>query len=246
MRQIILAAAAAAFVGGFASPAAANGNAGKCFDKANLAYIDCPTTATTISWTGAYIGAHAGYAWADVEGDFGALDYDDLDIEGFLAGGQIGYQEQFDSGLVLGLEFDFSGVWADDSAGSAVTFVLGNTTVAAPYSIEAELNWLASARVRVGLAEGEFMPYLTGGIALADYEASATTPTASVSVEETAFGGVVGGGVEVMVDRNWIFGVEGLYYFFEEDLSLSPPGVAGDNVEFGDVIAARARLSYKF
>lgn len=243
MRQTILAAAAATVSLGLATSAFANGDAAQCFDKANLRYFDCPTG---VDWSGAYLGGHLGYAWADVEGSFGALDYDDLDVEGFLAGGQVGYQEQFDSGLVLGLELDFSGVWADDSAAAGTTIVLGNTTVAAPYSIEAELNWLASARLRLGLAQGEVMPYLTGGVALGGFEASAVTPTASVDVDETVFGGVVGGGVEIMADSNWIVGLEGLYYFFEEDQSLSPPGLAGDKVEFGDVIVARARLSYKF
>ena len=237
MRKLLVAAIAA---GGLLSTVAtAQANGEKCFDKATLAYVDC----NPIDWSGLYIGAHAGYAWADVEGDFYDLRYDSLDVEGFLAGGQIGYQEQFDSGLVLGVELDASAVWADDSiSGPSALGTVGQID-----SIDAELDWLASARVRLGLAQDDWMPYITGGVALGGYEASATSAiTGSISVDETVFGGVVGGGVEVMLDENWIAGLEGLYYFFDETESLSPPGAAGDSVTFGDVGVVRARLSYKF
>lgn len=241
MRQLMIAALAA---GGFvvaADTAQANG-ADKCFDKGSLTYVDCGG----VDWSGFYLGAHAGYAWADVDGVFGNAppprpDFGSLDISGFLAGGQIGYQEQFDSGLVLGVEVDYSAVWADDSQ-------VGQAATTTRDAISAELNWLASARLRLGLAQDEWMPYLTGGVAWAGYEASAIEGLLgnTINVDETVFGGVVGGGVEVMLDENWIAGVEGLYYFFDEEVGLSPPGAAGDSVEFGNVGVARARISYKF
>ena len=239
MRQILTTIFVAGAVAATAPAAYANGG-DKCFDKATLSYVDC----NPVDWSGTYIGVHAGYAWADVEGDYLNLDYDSLDVEGLLAGGQIGYQEQFDSGLVLGLELDVSAVWADDSATSNLAVI--GAAAATPYNIDAELDWLASARVRAGLSQGDWMPYLTAGVALAGYEASASTTVAAASVEETVFGGVVGGGVEVMLDRNWIAGVEGLYYFFDEETDLSAVGSPGDSVSFGDVGVVRARLSYKF
>ena len=240
MRHITIAAIAA---GGLVlSTGAALANGGdKCFDKATLTYVDC----NPIDWSGWYLGAHAGYDPEMVSGDYLALSYDDLELEGFVAGGQLGFQEQFDNGLLLGLEVDFSGVFgADDSAHlSAVPNVRTNIGIAA------ELNWLASARVRLGLPQGEWMPYSTGGVALAGYEASAyfRGPSNSDTVDEAVFGAVAGGGLELMLDENWIAGVEGLYYFFDSSHTVAPPiGGTSGNVTFGDVAVGRARLSYKF
>jgi len=75
------------------------------------------------NWTGAYIGAHAGYGWADWDGklettagnppnkDAGfANPYQTLSDEGFIGGGQIGYNSQIGS-FLIGVEGDFS--WGD-------------------------------------------------------------------------------------------------------------------------------------
>jgi len=76
------------------------------------------------NWTGAYIGAHAGYGWADWDGklettagnppnkDAGfANPYQTLSDEGFIGGGQIGYNSQIGS-FLIGVEGDFS--WGDN------------------------------------------------------------------------------------------------------------------------------------
>ena len=71
-----------------------------------------------VSWTGLYVGGHAGYAWGRSDGDLtfdpgtGPIVVFDpshrrIDSEGWLAGGQIGFNYQFNS-LVFGLEADAS------------------------------------------------------------------------------------------------------------------------------------------
>ena len=238
MRHTMIAALAAAGVLATANVALANGG-GKCFDKATLSYVDCPSA---IDWSGWYLGAHVGYAWSDVEGDYGAYQYDDLDLDGLLAGGQIGFQQQLDNDIVIGLEIDASAIWADDDIPDD-----GNADVA----IAAELDWVASARLRLGLAADEFMPYITGGVAWVGWEADGINTgggaVATINVDESTIGGVVGGGLEYMLDENWIAGVEGLYYFFDdsEDISAAS-GTAGHEVGVNDMFTVRARLSYKF
>ena len=225
--------------------AIANGEGEKCFDKGTLTYVDCPQEAPppapvpepVVNWTGPYIGLHGGYAWSDFDGDDG--DGLDLDPDGGLVGIQAGYLHQYDNDLVIGVEIDGSLVFADDSISAA--FPIGDDTFTA--TVSADLDCLASARLRLGVAVEELLPYITGGAALGCYEisASASTSQASVSAseDEVAFGGVVGGGLEYMLDDHWRVRAEGLYYIFDDEL---------DDVDFGlnDVIVGRVGASYRF
>lgn len=261
MKIVLRAAACAAFV---ATPAFAAEHEEKCFDKGTLSYVDCPKAVEPVaapapieiieapSWSGFYIGAHAGYAWADMQSSQSVPAVplsasQDYDVDGFLVGGQIGGQHQFSNNVVLGAEIDASAVFADDS----VNAVVGGF----PLSTEAELDFLASARIRLGYAAGDFLPYVTGGVALAQWDSDASSPGAfNVSFDETAFGGVVGGGLQYMVTENWIIGAEGLFYFFNDEETESFTAVAPNartfpgtaDAELNHVFAARVRLDYKF
>src|SRR4051812_4694406 len=84
-----------------------------------------PTKATMMtaapvpfSWTGCYIGAHAGYGWGstDVQDPAAAFAFANGTTQraatrGGLAGGQIGCDYQFAGGWVVGVEG--SAAWAD-------------------------------------------------------------------------------------------------------------------------------------
>ncbi|MEL6979153.1 MAG: outer membrane beta-barrel protein [Pseudomonadota bacterium] len=254
MRQnfIIVVAGAATAAIALAAPANA---AEKCFNKATLTYEDCPAPpapppapapiaeAAPTPWTGPYAGLHAGYAWADAEftDDFlddvarvgATVDDDEFDIEGFLAGGQLGYLHQYRNNVVIGAEIDGSLVWADDSVGA--TIPTGQTVVTG--DLEGELDYLASARLRLGYAIGNVLPYATGGIGFSGWDFNGE--------DVMAFGGVAGGGVEALVAENFVVGAEGLYYFFDKSDDLD--GDLGyDVIEVDDVIVARIRASYKF
>lgn len=253
------AAAAAAFVvPTFGAPVDAHA-AEKCFNKATLTYEDCPkppapapAPAPVVAappptpWTGPYIGAHAGYAWADadvtpegenlLELNGVGLDDDEFDIEGFLAGGQIGYLHQFRNNLVVGGEIDGSWVWADEEIGA---FGLPGANVVGEEDIEGELDYLASARLRLGYALGNVMPYATAGVSLSGWEFSVDDEDEDV----TAFGGVAGAGLEALLAERFVVGVEGLYYFFDEAEDF---GTDEDIVDINNVLVGRVRASYKF
>lgn len=75
---------------------------------ANQSLKDGPVYGPT--WTGFYVGAHGGYAWSET--DFpGAPAYPAgpprPSLEGGFAGGQIGYNKQFDR-IVVGVVADVS------------------------------------------------------------------------------------------------------------------------------------------
>jgi len=108
------------------------------------------------SWTGLYVGTHAGYAWSDNDWQ-DALGSSSHEGSGWLAGGQIGYNWQLNQ-LVIGAEADASSTWVDGSASCA-----GGGTCSQSY------NWLASVRGRAGVAvnENRTLLYGTAGFAWA-------------------------------------------------------------------------------
>jgi outer membrane immunogenic protein len=92
------------------------------------------TTPIAYNWSGFYIGAHGGWG-------FGDEDFED----GFVVGGQLGVNWQFNS-FVVGIEGD--GSWTDWGDNDAV----------------------GTIRLRGGFALDRFMPYITGGAGFADFE----------------------------------------------------------------------------
>lgn len=137
------------------------------------------TTPIAYNWSGFYLGAHGGWGWGS-----GALD------DGFVIGGQVGVNWQFNS-FVLGAEGD--GSFTDWGGTDAV----------------------GTARLRGGLALDRFMPYVTGGVALEDFD---------------DVGWVIGGGIEYAFTDNVSAGIEYLHY----DLSDEADVIRGRvNVKFG-------------
>jgi outer membrane immunogenic protein len=87
-----------------------------------------------------------------------------------------------------------------------------------------EVDYLATIRGRLGYAFGPTLVYATGGFASIGFD------------DDDATGWVAGLGIEHKLRENVSFGVEGLYYDFEEDFD-------DDDASFW---AARARLTYHF
>jgi outer membrane immunogenic protein len=83
-----------------------------------------PVPVAVFNWTGFYVGAHVGGGWGDK--DWVAVGVGPLgshDIDGFLGGGQIGFNYQVGA-WVLGAEVDFS--WADLDGSFVDTIFGGN------------------------------------------------------------------------------------------------------------------------
>ena len=189
-----------------------------------------------IDWSGFYAGVHAGYGWAETDAEFtngfpGAVD---LDLDGFFGGGQIGYNFVFGSGLLVGVEADFSFAAIDGS--DTVDIGPGPTTVSM------EINSMGSVRGRVGYAMDRFLPYVTAGWAWADVDRSNTFTAETLN--ENFNGWTVGAGLQYAIDLNWSAGVEYRYTDFGDQTFVASNNF-NSNVDL-DLHTVRFTLNYRF
>lgn len=192
--RLILAAFAATgiFATGVASASAADLPAVPA--KAPAIYAPAPVAI----WNGAYAGANLGYGWAHGEATaFGLTRSQNLG--GVVGGGQIGYNWQWASPLVLGIEADIQG------AGQENDNQLGALTVTN------SITYFATVRGRIGYAPGNWMVYATGGLVYGEFRTEATLGGATASLANTRAGLAVGGGLEWMFAPRWSAKLEYLY-----------------------------------
>jgi outer membrane immunogenic protein len=228
-----------------------------------------PALMPVYNWTGFYIGINGGGAWQS--GDTQSVDWTSAGFDpgpSFgnssngkgIFGVQLGYNYQFPSNWVLGVEGDFD--WTSlgqTNAGTlnfhGVPFGIANTQVSD------KTDWLASFRGRLGFAMGQFLPYATAGVAWSkrDFngfvQANSTNPvfTEPFSANSTSTGWVAGGGIEWMVMPNLLLRAEYLHYGLDNGKTVAIPlSSALPNfpafVTYGktDVDVVRAGLSFKF
>lgn len=125
------------------------------------------------------------------------------DEERLIGGVHLGYNWQTPSSWVIGVEGDAN--FADG------------------------IDYLASARARLGYAFGRTLLYGTGGVAFAGFD------EAGIGEEET--GWVAGGGIEAKVKDNLSLGLEALYYDFDD----ATTSLGDDNAI--DALTVRGRIT---
>jgi len=195
------------------------------------------------NWSGFYLGANAGMGWG--EGQFDALSgllfpgyNDNISIEdalipagagtfpaakgsdsAFVGGGQIGYSWQIDQ-IVFGLEGDLMATDLTNSASTTAARTVGGRTQTVTGFYAAEFGWLGSVRGKVGIANGNFLYYATGGLAFAEAElhtrfsvvnAAGNTPLTggnSASDVSDRVGWTAGVGAEWAFTGGWSLGAE--------------------------------------
>jgi outer membrane immunogenic protein len=178
-------------------------------------------------WNGMYVGGHVGAVWNDSatydaaqrycrkehhkksKGEAPAIkcsDWTKMDNVTFeqndddvslIGGVQIGRNWQFGN-RVLGVEGD-------------VSFADG-------------LDYLASLRLRAGVAQDNLLLYVTGGVAFAGFDKDPvkfshyghTHELSNGDGDEQRIGAVIGAGAEYKLRPNMSIGVEGLYYAFSD------------------------------
>jgi outer membrane immunogenic protein len=163
--------------------------------------------AAPFSWTGFYIGAHAGGGWGTKEWSDpffsnkvilrGSDTVGNYNINGFLGGGQIGYN--FQSGwVVFGVEADAS--WTNMKGASRCFFSVKNCST--------KVDSLGTIVGRLGGTYDRVLLYILGGGAWVHEKHSGTTCCDSndglttVSASGTRWGWTIGGGVEVAFTQN--------------------------------------------
>ena len=187
-------------------------------------------------WQGFYIGANAGYGWANYDYGFqpGASGNGGSGPSGGLfapnatggtftqsgSGGvyglQAGYNRQWDN-LVGGIEFNVA--LSDISARSSNAFG-AQTDPNATYTTN--IKWLATLAPRFGMAWNQVLVYGKVGVAAARISSQLNSTstagcfaggfgvasTCAFSEERTHVGVVAGAGIEYQFSPNWVFGVE--------------------------------------
>jgi outer membrane immunogenic protein len=205
-----------------------------------------------------------------------------------LVGFHAGYNWQFAPTWVLGIEGDWD--WTDIHAGGTNNLFGATNNAGGTFgllrdnvTLQTKVDWLASVRGRLGYASSNWMLYGTGGVAFADVKHNAQVhcvgPVNGVGTlcgapgqdirptgfNNTRVGWVAGAGFEYKPVSHWIFGLEYLYYRFDDTDTgggswTFPSGApapfyacttAGQNCarfSYGDmnVQTVRARVSYQF
>ena len=208
-------------------------------------------------WTGFYVGLNAGYTFGNSNsittgafptfGNAGlgcgligqcpssaALSANSVisaNNDGFIGGGQIGYNWQFYNNFLVGVEADIQGIATTGNLGSAV----GNSGPVAGFPANSyttfttasrRMDYLGTVRGRLGwLFTPTLLVYGTGGLAYGGVSANVATTSVTngpafvinpffggASFADTLVGWTAGGGVEWMFWPNWSAKVEYLYY----------------------------------
>ncbi len=220
------------------------------------------------TWTGLYVGINAGYTWSnnntvDTDAIPGGCDpafpgctvtpnfsvtsaslatFDlPAKTDGFIGGGQIGYNYQFNNSFVAGIEADIQGV-AGSHSSSSFGSTLGNPNfplepIVQSASVSKRLDYLGTVRGRLGfLITPTLLIYGTGGLAYGGVNPStsiAQTVTndpglpfsysSAGNLSNSRVGWTAGGGGEWLFAPNWSLKVEYLYYDLGRvTYSLSP------------------------
>lgn len=229
--------------------------------------------APVFTWSGFYVGVNAGYGWADennetsvaVPGEAigvgsvpGILTFNDDDGDGFVGGGQIGYNFQTGA-FVFGVEADIQ--WADLGGGGTAAYPAQWDAYAfRPAGVLGGLDWFGTLRARAGVAFGQALIYATGGFAYGGADDD-NDDFGLIDNDDVRTGWALGAGVEYAFTNNLTLGLEGLWVNLDGDnngefIGSSVPFVGADRQAIevagvdreddADFFVARAKLNFKF
>jgi outer membrane immunogenic protein len=179
------------------------------------------------NWTGFYAGVNGGGIWGRTNQPTPDVF---MNIGGGLLGGTAGYNWQAGN-WVLGIEGDLD--WASMKATQFVTCPASGCTT--------KFDAFASARGRLGVVNGPYLFYATGGAAFTRARIFSGNGVVD-GPWDVATGWTAGAGIEGAVDRNWSWKVEYLYASFGHFADANLVTWA-DNNKFNVV---RVGLNYRF
>jgi len=166
-------------------------------------------------WDGVFVGGFLGYGSAESVDVYDWLELVDgdrqYDLSGWLAGVTIGANYTVGNGIVAGIVADlaWNGIAAEEYSNDA------------DYESSFDIDWTGSLRGRVGFDAGDFLPYLTAGLAVAG--ATNTVDGDTYSDTQIHVGWTVGAGVEFAIAddlsldllyRYSDYGAKGYYTFY--------------------------------
>jgi outer membrane immunogenic protein len=172
-----------------------------------LAVVQSVSAQDKDRWTALYWGANGGYTFGDTDWDFGGPTTNP-DLEGELFGLHVGYQQNL-GGVVLGVEGSYD--WAN---------LEGDATCPNPAAVcSNSVNDLITAGLRLGIDADPALIYATGGYAYASVESRVffpATPAFDEAADEWHGGWFAGVGMDYLLNRDVMLGVEYLYLDLED------------------------------
>jgi outer membrane immunogenic protein len=161
-----------------------------------------PVAPPVFTWTGCYVGVHAGFDWGTSH--WSAYNGVDIDTSGGIAGGQAGCNYQIQN-FVFGVEGE---VWGSGLTGStSFDFEGGRET------LKSSSDYAGDLAARVGYAIDRTLLFGKFGVAWAHYKFSdthsydyeGTTYSETATGAATYSGLLLGLGVEYALDSHWSF-----------------------------------------
>ncbi|HEY4140225.1 MAG TPA: outer membrane protein [Pseudolabrys sp.] len=202
------------------------------------------------NWGGFYAGVNYGGGAGRASQSDTFFDRGQYDVSGGLIGGTIGYNFQHGR-LVYGAEadLDYTSIKGATSGNAAI---LGACGLGSLINCETKLNWLGTARARVGISVDRLLPYITAGAAFGKLTSSegAAPLVLYGSGSSTRLGWAAGAGIEARIDDRWSAKLEYLYVDlgsregFTDQLATLPTTFS-ETVSFRTHIM-RGGLNYKF
>ena len=201
-------------------------------------YGQAPAYAAPLyTWTGFYIGGHAGGAFSG-DNSFNGLVLSNYDAR-FLGGVQAGADYQFAGSFVAGIEGQYS--WLGSNKIGAIFpagFVYSNNQ-----------RGLGSVTGRLGYAWGPALFYVKGGYAYSNNRETLTfngAPATFTLDRNHSNGYTVGGGVEYLFTPSWSAKAEYQYYDFGRSRFLAPAALVPFGTFSNDEHVLKAGVNYRF
>lgn len=205
-----------------------------------------PSMSAAWNWTGFYAGVQAGYGFGtssqartDLAPSINQFS-GNFSTDGALAGITGGYNHQFGH-VVFGIETDIAKSWLQGSTiGVRPVFCpLGGASA----DCQSKLEWLVTARPRLGYSFGQFLPYIDGGLAVGGISESGTHGLFRGSEATPGWAG--GAGLEVAFAPHWSGKIEYLHVgFAQQDNIYHVGGIQINTTLQADVV--RAGINYRF
>jgi len=194
------------------------------------------------AWAGPYVGLQAGYIWGDADTTSWTspdvpphvgFSLNGFDVDGWTGGIFAGHIWRVDNDILLGIEGEWNYASADDT-------IINDDDPDYPWGAKIKQEWDASLRLIAGKDMGDYMPYITGGIAWAGVNIDGFTdwgePERSSNHDATLTGWTVGAGVEKKIDENLHARIQYRYSDYGDETWWIDP-------EYNDV--DRGKIEYK-
>ncbi len=231
------------------------------------AIADAPSS----TWSGLYVGLHAGGGWSDTSirdggtpgtllaAPFGAFacgpaltgnycaESFDLDANGWVGGGQVGFNWR-SGNFVFGPEFEFAFASLDEEK-----------TLFRPFNDRdiaiVDYDWYSTITGRLALVRGNTIFFVKGGVAFAKIDHTAADidlnggifaifPGSLVGVSEVSTGWTIGGGIERLITERISLKAEYQFMEFGTETATSPDG---DIYKFEDELhVAKVGINFHF